>query len=600
MTTTSPLKSSTSLPPDFYGDATDTDYAEKYKNAKEAEQKLMQQLNDRQDQNSMSMLSLAGEMFDPGRTGSFGEAIGRGAKAYATTRLAENKDLRENAMMRSQLANAQLDSAEALKTANMARPMIANLLGGKLGGNTPPVNVAAAPRQTDPKAEDYVSSEQGDGQLMVSPEDSKGFAANLKAPALTAPPPPGQTPPVQSASTLTPPTINIGGVDVNPQVIAGLRMIPKYRPQADALQYAYDGVLKEREFRQNNIKLQPGFVADVNDPNNPIITPVVAPGQADVAIRFPEFGGKQFMGSVEDQIAVRKAREKGDYDGINKIYDRLQYGVRPTTQSGTQLPARDVTSEAIEKERSNVIAKESAKSEVEETQSLLKNSDAAHDTQVIAQRIMKNVSESPQLFGGLKKPGLGQALASFIRDRSTSNETLSITKENLQEALVKANVNTKDIDLAKMSQVASDLARLHFNFRKLELKGQGQTSDREDAGVAKINGSIQDSPKYLIGMAQIVGRRAQYEAEVIQGLRQYRKVSGNRDATLEEFKSNDQGAYNKVLSRYDSWLDKTFNLGFGQRSSPVPPTANNANRGPITVDSIRAAREAKQARGDKQ
>lgn len=83
--------------------------------AKEAEQKLLQLLESRVSGGGglrPSMLAVAGELLDPGRTGSFGEAIGRASKAYVAGQQMEEKQAQENAMMRLQLAQMGLQSAK--------------------------------------------------------------------------------------------------------------------------------------------------------------------------------------------------------------------------------------------------------------------------------------------------------------------------------------------------------------------------------------------------------------------------------------------------------------------------------------------------------
>ena len=119
----SPLSGMSSVElPMFSGD---TEYSSRLQSVKSAEDKLRELLKERTEQPrvSPSMLAMAGEFLDPGRTGSFGESLGRAAKAYAATRGAEDKEAQENAMMRLQLERMGLQSAQkgaALRSLNQA------------------------------------------------------------------------------------------------------------------------------------------------------------------------------------------------------------------------------------------------------------------------------------------------------------------------------------------------------------------------------------------------------------------------------------------------------------------------------------------------
>ena len=148
----------------------------------------------------------------------------------------------------------------------------------------------------------------------------------------------------------------------------------------------------------------------------------------------------------------------------------------------------------------------------------------------------------------------------FARDQGEQG-TFAFTKDNVENALRLANVNTKDMDMVKVAEMSSDLARLHFGFRKSLLEKQGQVSDMEDRGIRKIQGTISEPAQYLIGMAQLTGRKAQYDTELAAGLRKYRR--DNKGATLEDFRSDPKSGYNKILSTYENWIMKTYKLPKG-------------------------------------
>ena len=577
MAAQSTLKSAGALDPSFFGLGADSDYALKYKEAKEAEKKLSALLEQRNEGRlSPSMLGLAGELLSGGQTGSFGEAIGRGVKAYAAAQPLEDKQLQDNALMQLQLKNMQLEGAQGQQFASMAKPFLQGMLGS--GATATDAGAGAPPPSLGGKA----------------PQ-----ALPLASPGAT-----GAKPTTQTASTsankqsLEGPTITIGGRPVNAQVIAGMKMIPATRAMGEAMEFAYNNALKEREFRQNQYKVGQGYVLDtgtIDEKGEPKVIPFTSPGEADVEIRFPEIGGRIFMGSKQDLMEVRDARSKNDMQGVQKVINRLQYGAqgvkdnKPLVTNAT-AGAPDVQTQKETSIRAEKIAAGTADAEVKDTAEMLKNETSNRESTFTAARIMRNASQNPKMYGILKEPGLGSALTNFIKERGNSVEMASITKENLENFLRQNKADVTRYDLTKVAEMASDLARLHFNFRKTLLQGQGQTSDREDAGVARIQGTPSDTPEFLIGMAQLVGRRAQFDVDVASQFRAYRRDSG-RGKTLEDFKSDPNSTYKKILTGYENWLTKTYNLPQGLTPETTPA------QGAITIESIRAAKKAKEARG---
>jgi hypothetical protein len=191
----------------------------------------------------------------------------------------------------------------------------------------------------------------------------------------------------------------------------------------------------------------------------------------------------------------------------------------------------------------------------------------------------------PQLYGLLKKPGIGPALASFARDRGEAGQ-YAITKENLEDFLRKMNYKTTDEDLAELSAMTSDLARLHFGFRKTLLSGQGAVSNIEDYGVRQIQGTTSDPALFLVQMAQITGRKAQFNSDVAHEFEAYRDIEG-RNKTILDFKRTPE--YKKLRREYETWLVKTYDLPKellktpSERGQPTTPAAKKPEGSPVPV-----------------
>lgn len=492
----------------------DPQYAAKLKSVRDAEGVLADMLRKRTEEPNLSpsMLAMAGEFFDPGRTGSFGESVGRAAKSYSAAKQMEDKLAADNAMMRYQMERMGLESAQK----GAALKMLPQ--GGTSVGGT-------------------------------------GAAAGGEGVG---------------------PTINIRGTPVNPALIRNMMIANPELGQALKAEY---------EMNLAAIKTQPGYYIDLNKPQGQQVVPVVAPGGPDVEIRFPEKttdkGTPVLLGSQQDLIALREARDKSDLPTIDKIFNKLQFGATgaPAATGATgaapaggapRPPASTVQQAKATEAQTQAASTKTGEGQAADTQKFLETEPTSRESKFTALRIIKNANENAQMYGLLKKPGIGYALASFAKEKGETAADASkamFTKENIEDFLRKSDFDTKDVDMLAVSQMASDLARLHFNFRKTMLVGQGSVSNMEDAGVARVIGSTSDPAAQLISMAQLTGRRNDFDLDVMKGLRAYRKTEGD-SKTLENFKSTPQ--YDKLVNGYEAWLSKTFNLGETASSKPAP------------------------------
>ena len=502
----------------------DPEYSAKLKSVKDAEGVLSEMLRKRTEEPNLSpsMLAMAGEFFDPGRTGSFGESLGRATKSYSAAKQMENKLAADNAMMRYQMERMGLESAQTGAALKML------------------------PQSGRPAGGTGAAGGEGGG-----------------------------------------PTINIRGTPVNPEFIRNMMIAnPKL---GEALKGEY-------EMNLAAIKTQPEYYIDLNKPQGQQVVPVTAPGGPDVEIRFPEktVAGKPtpvLLGSKEDLIKLREARNNSDLPTIDKIFNKLQYGSTVAPSTGA-APAPTVQQSKATESQTQAAATQTATGQAVDTQKFLETESTSRESKFTALRIIKNANENAQMYGLLKKPGIGYALAAFAKEKGETAADASkaiFTKENIEDFLRKSDFDTKDVDMLAVSQMASDLARLHFNFRKTMLVGQGAVSDREDAGVAKVIGSTSDPAAQLIAMAQLTGRRNDFDLDVMKGLRAYRKSENNSAKTLEEFRSTPE--YDKLVNGYEGWLTKTFKLGEMPSSAPAPTSGGGAP----PVDPFQAEKDRRKA-----
>jgi len=308
----SALKSANLVAPEVLG-GEGSIYAQKFARAQEAEDKLMNLLEQRSTNRiSMPYLALAGEMLDPGRTGSFGEALGRGAKAYAGAQLAEEKDLRENALLEMQLA--QMGAGQALK-----RQALADL------------HTEMAPGMTAPGAPEGASLE---GELPAAP-----VVSQMSGP--------------------------LQGKPLTPRVISRMKMVDK--DYGDALETEFKLQLDQRRVEQDQFAAGQGYVLDKATGK---VKPI--PGAEMRKEYVPELGGDLMM-SMEDVMTIRDARNNKDTKTVYEVIDKYGKGVgpRPVVEPPAGEAPSDITglpkttsqrevSAAREKEVATTLAKDQA------------------------------------------------------------------------------------------------------------------------------------------------------------------------------------------------------------------------------------------------
>lgn len=507
----SALKSTNMLDPEFIG-GFGSEYADKYATAKEAEQRLMELLQQR-SQRSLSnpMLALAGEMLDPGRTGSFGEALGRGLKSYSTAREAEEKDLRENAMLQMQLA--QMGASQALK-----RQAMSDLSGMMRPG-------AGAPSE---------GGEPGAG-----------------------------------------PAMTIRGMQVNPAIIARMKMIDK--DLGEALETEY-------KLRLESIAPGQGYILRKDTGKAEEI-----PGAEMKDEYVPEIKGSIKM-SMADAAAIRDARNKGDANAVYKMIDKYQLGVgprpAPTEPAPAEVeapkPAGTIEEREVEKAREKEVATTLAKERAERTSKFLGSADEARLSRAAAAENIQILSRNPKIVGYLNKPGVGNAMWQVIQDslraHSASGQPgveVNVQKTDLESALQKVDPDFKLSDFTDLSIIASNIARMELGLRKATYAGSGMgaVSNMEGQPIKDILGNRYDTADALIKKMMLAGRSFDFDMDVAAAYRKWnQKHGGNK--TLEDFKSTKE--YSALSDGFEKWLSTNLKIPYRKRGAEgYTPSTNS-------------------------
>lgn len=535
----SALKAANLVAPEILG-GEGSAYARKFDKAQEAEDRLMQLLEQRETNRiSMPYLALAGEMLDPGRTGSFGEALGRGAKAYAGAQMAEEKDLRENALMQMQLA--QMSASQALKRQALA-DLQNELAPGKAAPATPAIE--------------------------------------------------GELPPAPVVSTTPGP---LQGKPLTPRVISRMKMVdPDY---GAALESEFKLGLDLQKVEQDKYAAGQGYVLEKSTGK---VKPL--PG-AEMRKEFvPEIGGDVMM-SMEDVMALRDARNSKDAKTVYQILDKYSKGVgpRPAVEAPVgeePVAPKTTTQRETEAAREKEVATTLAKERADRTAKFVDNANNLRLSRAAAAENLQIINKNPKIAGYLNKPGVGNAIWQVIND-SLETHTASgapgvrvdVKRTDLEAALKKVDPDFKIEDFTDFGILVSNLARLELGMRKQIYagSGMGSVSNLEGQPIKDIIGSTYDTPQALQKKMMLAGRSFDFDMDVADAYRKWNNSKGG-NKTLDDFMSTPE--YGRLVDGFEKWLSTNLKIPYRKRggAGEVPVGGANANS---ILDEI------KKRRGDK-
>ncbi len=492
-----------------------SEYAEKYAAAQQAEQKLMQLLQQRNQSSgasvSPSMLAFAGEMLDPGRTGSFGEGLGRGIKSYVTARQAEDKDIRENAMLQMQLA--QMGASQALK--RQAMQDISGMIKPGAGGATP------------------------DG---VTPGGG--------------------------------PAVTIRGMQVTPAIIARMKMVDKdmgealeteYKLQLESLAPGQGYVLNKATGKIEEI---PG--AEMKDEYIPEIKGTIKMPMGDAAA-LREARGKG------DASAVYKIIDKYQTGVGGRPAAPAPAVTEEAPRPAGTIEEREIE-KAREKEVATTLAKDRAertsKFLASADESKLSRAAAAENIQILS----KNPKIAGYLNKPGVGNALWQVIQDSIRAHTATGGPgmdINIQKTDLESALQKVDPDFKLSDFTDMSVLASNIARMELGMRKAIYagSGMGSVSNLEGQPIKDIIGNKYDTADALVRKMMLAGRSFDFDMDVADAYRKWnQKQGGNK--TLEDFKNTSQ--YTKLSEGFEKWLATNLKIPYRKRGAE-PGTASSTS-----------------------
>jgi len=570
-------KSSNIVDPEFYDN--DPEVIGQSARTKNAQKVLEDILERKKNQVSPTMLALAGALFDPGKTGSAGEAVGRAATAYSGAQQAEQKNALEDAGMQYQLEQMRL--ADKQKSATM------RMLGGfKLGQ----------------ASGDATQAPQGDATQIAQ-------NAGLKE---------GETPTGSSG-----PALKINGYMMTPDMIAKLMIADPVLGKA--FKEGYELKLSTMTATQGHL------VNKITGESVPLVG-----GKAE-PVYVPEIGGTLMM-NPQDSALYHSASSKQDGETVYKLINRLTKGVARPVESTTPTATASSSTEPIipkplakpveriphtveslktESEARSESAKTLAKDYAEATTKFLGATDYNRESQNAAadvKAMLEDKKSGPKLVGLFDRKGFAPAFWNLVSSTmsveggdSGARARADLAKVDLQKIVMQVDKSFTNEDIAKVNAIAGNLARMELGLRKQTYagSGMGSVSNMEGIPIQQIIGSRYENAESLRRKMATIGRGFQLDSDIAQAYREWASKPENSYKHLEDFKRDPGGVYKGLIQEANAWAVQNLKIPARSPSALVEPSAASSgnkrpaiNNGITTRDAIAA--EAERRRKEKE
>lgn len=474
----------------------------------EALDKMLKSLDARQNRLfDPTLLAFSEAMLTPGRTGSFGEALGRAAGGVREAEAQRAKEDQELAKMRLELAGVGLniEQQKARERAFMAARGV--LPSGMQPGAAP---TAAATPPTEP--------------------------APAGTPAL---PRGGITP---SAAPSAAPTGFEGtpGVQVSPGDPGFLgRMRYLEAAQLDPAKTLPQALKEAEELERQRYQEKEGGVFD---------------RATGMFYQFPK--GE----SVERQIGGRTYKIPASAAALLDLYQstnnpRYTALAEQLTKSGVGGPLKSVTESEVEKvgdlERAKVLAQAAAKKE----SSSEERATAARQMLFNANRVQQLVAQSPHAVGIFSRPTLMSALGTLV-SKGIQTPGGSLNLGGFEDAVRQAMPGVKQRDIDNVTMAAGALAEIELAYTVLYMQKQGAITEGEREVVRRIGGNLSQSPAALIQKARLIQMRSQHDIDTHQAWQTYQEM--NPRASYDEFEKSKLNR--DIQKEYDKNLANAFSV----------------------------------------
>jgi hypothetical protein len=186
-----------------------------------------------------------------------------------------------------------------------------------------------------------------------------------------------------------------------------------------------------------------------------------------------------------------------------------------------------------------------AKERVKDRSTFKLGFDTASDNLAISDQVYEIVSNNPNAFGILSKPGFAPALGSLVQD-AVRIGTYSIGIPGIQDAIRKMGGTQADIDaVSKFDQLAVNLALAIAATQK----GLGSITNYEREMFAKASLSSNDSANVLLYKSELLRARSTFDKVRWQ---QYYEFEKSKSGSIEDYKMSP--SYQALRNKYEATL----------------------------------------------
>jgi len=458
-----------------------------------------------------TMLAMAQGFLAPTKTGSFGESLGSAVSGLRAAQEEEAKFEQDLAQQRLALAgqglNLQRQKSRERAFESMMRPTPAE------GAGAPSGAVLGAPEGT------------------VAPTGAGEVADRV-----------AQAPPERFGTRIAPSR----QFQTREQFMAAQRMDPSVSP-AQALKAWED-------YEKGMTEVREGGVFDRR-------TGMFYPTPK------PELVERQIYGStyrVPMQIASRldDAQASRDEKTYQAIAGQFLQGMGQAPKSIQQTEVE----KAGDLERAKVLATEAAKREA----NVPKARDTALQIRAASDRIMRDASMFPEVFGVFEQPGIAAAFATLI-DEGLSVGTTRVNMGGFRKAVTQVQPRMSQDALNALMRFAGNKAELELLFRQKYLTGQGQgsISNMEQSMIPNMIGSQMDTAEVLQDKMRLLSLRSQADIKLADKWNEM--IEKSPRLTYLQFERSPE--YKAIVDEYTRALSREFG---GRYSEPTPAAARPA------------------------
>jgi hypothetical protein len=489
----------------------------------EALAKLNQSLDLRKNRMFDPMyLAAARGFLGPSQTGSFYEALGRVAGTVGEAQEQRIKEQQEEARQRLDVAGAGLE-LERLKQQERA---IGQFLGG---GQQPPA-----------------------GGLAAGPAPGAAPTGGL----------PGRAPAPAGGGLAKPPGFeDVQGIQTmppNPEFMTGRDFIELNRFERGR---NFPDLLKQaQEINQKRYVAKEGGLQDMR-----------------TGLFFPFPKGEQVDRQIDGKTYKVDSKTAALLDMYAASNDPRYYSVARRVVEGPTRPAEGKPEEPaegqpsrrksqeeleIERKQAEALATGRGQTAAKEEAELPSRVSAARQMFGVAGRVENALKESGNFFGIFQRPGIVPAVGKLVAEGvQTPGGTINLP--GLQQAVTQAlpGVTQKDID--NVVTAAADFAEVELLYRRLYLQGQGAVSNMEGQVVARLGGSVANSPGVLRARMQLLRERSQFDMDVGNAWGVYQDK--NPDKSFTDFRRSSM--YRDLLRNFEE------KMGELEKRLPAVPTS---------------------------